>query len=319
MLSTGPVSSAPVASIGITGTLYTSNLSGGLSFTGSQTRVKGLAYVRALAAAGLSFTGSHTPIKFHWNPTALSGGLSFSGSSRKAVRKVITGGSSFSGSVRKAITKIPFTGTHSFIGSVRRAIVTTVLAAAILSFTGIRKTIRLKAFTAALSFVGTGTRIKANVMQFYASLPFNGASVGGLYPSSTIYPSPSLYPTAFVATSILAKQVGRVISGGAGFSGLVGRGRSKLLAASLTPVGAFIKRIGRPQTATLNFVGRFGRIFPYALTAALGFLGIHVPQTKKTVFPPTATITMSAQPGFITIPTITSVVIEDPERVSFDA
>lgn len=171
---------------------------------------------------------------------AVTGGVSFAGSSLRAPYKLITAALSLSGALL-ARTTHSITAGLSFVGS-RVALTSRAAIIATLSFVGAFTSAHIfnQALSGAVSFVGTQTR-RINK---------------------------SLTATASLVATFL-KSVSTSRSGSLAFSGNVARSSSKLLTAALSCVGAISRSIIRPLTATLSFVGAQTGAARKALSGAL--------------------------------------------------
>lgn len=209
-----------------TGTVHTSALTAGLSFTGViQNRT-----ARTLTA-GLSFTGAFKKS----TARTLTAGLSFTGNFVKRTFRALTGGLSFTG---------VFNASHLFV----------VALTAGLSFTGnfIKRT--SKNLSGALSFTGSISKFVARGMT--AALSFTGAFTKRTTRSFT---------AGLSYTSTFIKKTAKAFTGGVSFIGAIaavlshGGGTLYTLAltASLSFTGAITKRTARTMTAGLSFVSSF--------------------------------------------------------------
>ena len=242
-LSAAQVASIYAARSASSGTIYTSTLTAGLTFVGSQARRT----ARALNAA-LSFVGSVSRAI----ATARTASLSFVGSVAKRSTRAFTATLTFSGvfaSAKNAVTKlIAFTAGLTFAGAQTRAVARAFTA--IVSTIGTQSKAISKAVAASLPFVGAIAR--ATSRAFAATLAFSGAFTGA-------------------RNAAVAKFIAFTAS--VGFAGTQTRSTLRSFFASVATAGAQTKKLSRSMAASVTFAGVQGRIIPTVLAAVLSFAG----------------------------------------------
>lgn len=280
-----------VESVPVSGTLYTSSLTGALSFVGAQVRT-----TKATRAAALSFVGSQAKATSY----PLMGALSFVGSLPKRTSRTLVGAGlsflgaiaslhqhfqaltatlSFSGSVSKRISKALPAGL-SFIGAFSKLISYPLTAA--LSFSGSVFKNTSRAVSGALNFVGGFAGSHLRVMLMVAGLSFSGA---------------------------FNRQTNKLNAGGVSFVGALTKRISRALSSGLSFVGSMAKQVGKAVSAALNFIGNLaanlihggGTLYTQALTAGLSFSGAFTKRTSKSVIAAASFIGALAKGGFHTL------------------
>ena len=225
------------------GTVYTSTLTAGLTFVGSQARRT----ARALNAA-LSFVGSVSRAI----ATARTASLSFVGSVAKRSTRAFTATLTFSGvfaSAKNAVTKlIAFTAGLTFAGAQTRAVA--------------------RAFTAIVSTIGTQS--KAISKSLAASLPFVGAIARA---TSRAFAATLAFSGAFTGARNAAVAKFIAFTASVGFAGTQTRSTLRSFFASVATAGAQTKMLSRSMSARVTFAGVEGRIIPTVLAAVLSFAG----------------------------------------------
>ena len=225
------------------GTVYTSTLTAGLTFVGSQARRT----ARALNAA-LSFVGSVSRAI----ATARTASLSFVGSVAKRSTRAFTATLTFSGvfaSAKNAVTKlIAFTAGLTFAGAQTRAVA--------------------RAFTAIVSTIGTQS--KAISKSLAASLPFVGAIARA---TSRAFAATLAFSGAFTGARNAAVAKFIAFTASVGFAGTQTRSTLRSFFASVATAGAQTKMLSRAMSARVTFAGVEGRIIPTVLAAVLSFAG----------------------------------------------
>jgi len=225
------------------GTVYTSTLTAGLTFVGSQARRT----ARALNAA-LSFVGSVSRAI----ATARTASLSFVGSVAKRSTRAFTATLTFSGvfaSAKNAVTKlIAFTAGLTFAGAQTRAVA--------------------RAFTAIVSTIGTQS--KAISKSLAASLPFVGAIARA---TSRAFAATLAFSGAFTGARNAAVAKFIAFTASVGFAGTQTRSTLRSFFASVATAGAQTKMLSRSMSARVTFAGVQGRIIPTVLAAVLSFAG----------------------------------------------
>lgn len=269
------------------GVANTKSLTGGLSFTGSQTH----AMAKILAAAALTLTGSQSrAVRKLLTAAAVSftgaaarataklltaAALSFTGSQTRRTAHLITAALSFTGSQSHALVKL-LTAGASFTGTQVRA-VTKLLAAAALTFTGSLARSLTRALAGALSFTGSVTTLAVHhfTQSLTGALSFTGSqsrSVGKLIAGGASF------------TGSQSRAVGKRITAAAAFTGTQTKAITKsLTAGGLSFAGAVTKSLSRALSGGVSFAGTVTTLavhhFTQALTATLSFTGS---QTKRT-------------------------------------
>lgn len=258
------LTAAALSFAGSTKLITSKGMTGVLSFTGVTNL--GNSIVKGLVAATLTFTGAFTrlPIK---NLTAT---LSFTGPPNllKAINKGITGGLSFTGSFRRAIT--------------------TALVAASLSFAGAITKFTTKAFIAGLSFTGAITSSKVFTWAMTAGLTFTGAFVkqgnkvlAGSLSFTGATPKRAIQKVLAAGLTFAGSNLKSVSKGfvaGLSFSGAFVKTIQKKFTAGLSFTGLFSAVGGGTRnllalTASLSFSGSLSRTitFKKVLVATLSF------------------------------------------------
>lgn len=294
-------------------TVYTQTFSAGLSFSGSQSKFVGYPQASSLSFSGstpkstsrkttaaLSFAGTAPKQTNKLSTAALSfigaqskstanhqiASLSFVGAQPRFIRKGLTASLSFVGALSRFITRT-LTAGLSFSGSLTRTIAKAFSGA--LSFSGAILTghLFIKLLTAALSFVGSQTKLTTRPLT--ANLSFSGAfskfTTRALTASLSFVGSLSRFTTRaltaalnFVGSLVTGHLFIKALTAALSFVGSQSKAIARPLSASVSFAGAFSRFTTRPLTAALSFIGAQAKASTRALTASLSFVG-NLPKT----------------------------------------
>lgn len=239
------------------GTVYTSSLAGGLSFSGGLTKRTS----RSLGG-GLSFSGALS--RFIIYP--LSAALSFAGTLAKVTSRTFTGGLSFSGAITEFHQHFAtLTASLSFVGNLSRRTSRSLTGG--LSFTGaLNKLTNYPLVAAALSFTGSFNRQTLKTA-FSGVLSFSGSFLTGAVHKIT-------HTATLSFSGAFSKRTSKSLVGAMSFAGTFNKLVSRLQSATLSFVGGFNKLTSKiPLTATLSFAGVFSKLTGKSLAGSLGFSG----------------------------------------------
>ncbi len=174
-------------------------------------------------------------------------------------------------SLTRLVTRKLMAATLLFTAVRSPRFLTKFLEASFLSFSAFARGVFhafTQSLTAALSFIGSITRVRGKLFQ--ATLNFTVGTFRRF--TSRIQPS----TLAFIGQMGVSRK--KLLQAVLSFIGSISKQRNKLITAALSFIGSInaVKPLVQIMTATLSFIGNAFKRRPQRLTAALSFIGSHL-------------------------------------------